>query len=151
MTKFFSRGIVALGGALLCAASANAAGPYGYYPITPCRILDTQSGAALVSGPQYNYRVHLLCGIPTSARAVALNVTVIYPGAEGFVALYPYPGPFPGVSTVNVHAYEPALGNGAIVPIGTDANYQLSAVYGTCCGGASTHIVVDVTGYFRTP
>lgn len=120
--------------------------------MTPCRILDTRvsPGVPLTSGPQYNYPVWNLCGIPQTARGAALNLTVVSPTAAGFVAAYPYPGPYPGISTINVNAGEPALANGAIVPLGLDYTYELSVAYGTSRGG-TTHLVIDVTGYFQDP
>jgi hypothetical protein len=84
------------------------------------------------------------------ARLHSLGPTVVSPTAAGFVAAYPYPGPFPGISTINVNAGEPALANGAIVPLGLDYTYELSVVYGTA-GGGTTHLVIDVTGYFQDP
>jgi hypothetical protein len=125
-------------------------GPFGFRALTPCRLLDSRisPGVPLDSGPPYNYRVKGVCGVPVAARAVFLNVAVVSPSAQGFVGVYPYPGPYPGISTVNVNAGERALANGAIVPLGTDGTFQLSAVYGTCCGG-TTHLVLDVMGYFQ--
>jgi hypothetical protein len=49
---------------------------------------------------------------------------------------------------VNVDAGERALGNGGIFVIGTDPALQLTAVYGTCCGHGTSHLVVDVMGYY---
>lgn len=86
--------------------------------------------------------------MPVAAKAVFLNVVLVSPTAQGYVAAYPYPGPFPGISIQNVNAGERALANGAVVPLSSDPSSQLTAVYGTCCGGTS-HLVLEIMGYLR--
>lgn len=135
---------------LTVSKSATADGPFKFYPVNPCRLLDTRvdPGVPLTSGPAYGYRVVGRCGVPVAARAVMLNVVSVSPTAQGFIAAYPYPGPFPGISIVNVNAGERTLANGAVVPLGEDPSFQLTATYGTCCGGTS-HLVLEIMGYYR--
>ena len=52
------------------------------------------------------------------------------------------------MSTINASAGEPALANGAIVPLTVDPTFNVSVVYGTA-GGGTTHVILDVTGYFQ--
>jgi hypothetical protein len=113
-------------------------------------LLDTRltPGSTLTSGPEYDYQVVGRCGVPVAAKAVSLNVVGIQPTAAGFLAVYPNPGAFPGVSTVNVNAGERALANGAVVRLGTDPNFQLTVTYGTAAGG-TTELVLEILGYFR--
>ena len=54
-----------------------------------------------------------VCNVSATAKAVSLNVTVVAPNTEGFLSLWPSGGAFPGVSTLNFLAGEPALANGA--------------------------------------
>ena len=54
----------------------------------------------------------------------------------------------PLVATINFAAGEPAIANGAIVPLTTNPTANISVYLGT---GAGTHadLVLDVTGYFQ--
>lgn len=138
---------------LMAPAAATAAGPYKFYPVNPCRFVDTRRspGTPLAAGTAYNYAVIGRCGVPPKATAVFLNVVAVAATDQGFVTVYPYPGPFPGISIVNVDAGERAIANGAIIPLGSDNALQLTAVYGTCCGPpAHAGLVLEVMGYFSS-
>ena len=145
-----TRAFLLFAAALLLPLRMSANGPFKFYAVTPCRILDTRlsPGNPLVAGPSYRYRVVGICGVPLSATAVFLTVTVVSPTDAGYVVVYPNPGSFPGTSMVNVKPGERALANGAIIGVGTDAALQLSAAYETCGGQGTTHLVLDVMGYF---
>ena len=47
-------------------------------PVTPCRLIDTRQGQPIQGGTSQNFIVPQLgdCGIPASAAAYSLNVTV---------------------------------------------------------------------------
>ena len=144
----------------LSAASAPlfAGGPYQYHALTPCRVFDTRTvstqtnGNPIPASATQNYRIQGNCGVPNGAAAVTLNLTVVAPTAAGFVSLWPSGGTFPTVSTINVTAGEPALANGAIVPLAAvslSTDKDLALVYGIAAGTATTHVIVDITGYFQ--
>ncbi|SRR6266496_4364937 len=162
MTTFrFSRFAFLLVATILLTVSvASAAGPYQFYSVTPCRIADTRGNGftglsgppALSAGQPRSFPIAGLCGLPGGANApaaVALNVTVVGPSKDGFIQIWPFNSPIPGVSTINFAAGEPAIANGAIVPLGSDATFQVSVVYGTATPGGSTNLILDVTGYFK--
>lgn len=136
------------------AARAQAAGPYQFFAVAPCRIADTRNpvgpsgGPALSSGSVRNFPVAGQCGVPSGAKAVAFNVTLVGPTRDGFVTIWPYNTAMPTVSTINAAAGEPAIANGAIVPVTSDPNFGVAAVYGTALAG-SANLVLDVTGYFQ--
>ena len=98
-----------------------------------------------------------VCGIPATAKAVSLNATIVTPTVDGFFSMWPSGGVFPVVSTINFLAFEPALANGAIVPLSAapvacplpGPGCDLSLAYGTANGAGTTHAVLDVTGYFQ--
>src|SRR6266540_1615461 len=100
---------------LLTVSVASAAGAYQFYSLTPCRIADTRgngfTGAsgppALSAGSPRNFPVLGLCGVPSDAKAAALNVTAVGPTLEGFLKIWPYNTPLPPVSTLNFQAGEP--------------------------------------------
>jgi hypothetical protein len=95
-----------------------------------------------------NFTMQGNCGVPPGAAAVTINSTAVGPAGPGFLTLWPSGTLRPTVSNLNYNAGEPALGNGAIVPLSA-ATPDLSA-YTVVSGGAGTvNIVIDVTGYFQ--
>ena len=76
------------------------------------------------------------------------NVTIVGPTGSGNMRIWPYNTTMPLVSTLNFNAGEPAIANGAIVPLTTDPTANVSVFLQT---GSGTHadLVLDVTGYFQ--
>lgn len=143
--------------ALLISSAAEAAGPFQFFSVPPCRIVDTRNapgplgGPALLAGSPRNFPIAGQCGVPTGAKAATLNVTIVQPTLDGFFKIYPFGTPAPGVSTINAAAGEPALANGAIVPLTTPGTNHITMIYGTAVPGGTAHAIIDVTGYFCTP
>jgi hypothetical protein len=139
---------------LLGSQAVEAAGPYRFYSVPPCRIADTRNpvgptgGPALAGGAPRNFPVTGLCNVPNTATAAVLNVTLVQPSQDGFLLIWPYNTTMPVVSTINAAAGEPAIANGAIVPLTTDPNLNISVVYGTGSPGGTAHVILDVAGYF---
>jgi hypothetical protein len=151
--------VIAIGSVVLAAVLAwprvaQAAGPYQFYPVTPCRIVDTRNpdgpvgGPVLTAGAYRNFPIWNYCGIPTTARAAALNVVAVSPTQDGFISIWPYNTPFPGTAILNTPGGIIAIANGAIVPLAIDFQFNVTAVYGTA-GGGTSHLVIDVTGYYQ--
>jgi acetyl esterase/lipase len=124
----------------------------GYYTVTPCRLLDTRGpagpagGPALAAGAARQLTAGGSCGVPAEATAVAANVTLVAPSADGFLTAYPAGGQRPPTSTVNA-ARGQTRANGAIVPL-AGMPPALTVFYGGAAG-AQADVVVDVVGYFR--
>jgi hypothetical protein len=151
------RTVLLLGAVDLLATHALADGPFQFYSVTPCRIVDTRGGTGLTGGPEMasgsprSFPIAGQCGVPATARAATLNVTMVAPTRSGYLTIWPNNTTRPIVSTINANAGEPAIANGAIVPLSSDPSLQISVVYGTCglnCPG-TTNLVIDVTGYFQ--
>ncbi|HSS50302.1 MAG TPA: hypothetical protein VLX28_15300 [Thermoanaerobaculia bacterium] len=146
--------------ALLVAASAPALadGPFQFFPVSPCRVVDTRNASGVNGGPALTanqirkFRMQGNCGVPVGAKAVTLNATVVSPGSAGWLGVYPATG-FSGTSTINFNAGEFAIANGAIVPlspVAVPADLDISAFWGNYSGVApQTHVIIDVTGYFQ--
>jgi len=140
---------------VLTVSTARAVGPLSFYSVTPCRIADTRNpsngqgtgGPALVALQSRPFKVTGLCGIPSTAKAVTLNVTIVSPTNSGHLTVFPYNTSLPLVSNINYTTGEPALANGAIVPLTTDPNWNISVFAGIPSG--MLHLVLDVTGYFQ--
>jgi len=145
-----ARRILFVGIALLLTAVAPALadGPFRFYALTPCRLVDTRTVAdspALSAGTTRDFQVQGKCGVPVGAKAASLNVTAVLPTASGHLRLFPSGTALPNTSTINFQSGV-VLANGAIVPLSTNAN-DLS-VYAGIPTGSTTHFVLDVTGYF---
>lgn len=144
----FAAGLVVAG---VVAGQAQAQTGYQFYAVTPCRAVDTRSGygGIVAASTLRNFTIKGVCNVPATAKAVSLNATIVQPTVDGFFSLWPAGGTFPVVSTLNFLANEPALANGAIVPLNTSTTPDLSTAYGSASGGGVTHVVLDVTGYFQ--
>lgn len=137
--------------------SAQAAGPFQYHSLTPCRLADTRNPAGPSGGPiltdnsTRNFPVQGLCGVPVGAKAVSVNVTAVGPNGVGFLTLFPAGITRPTVSTLNYSAGEPAIANGAIVPLADQTAQPLDlAIFArVAVAGGQVHMVLDVTGYFQ--
>jgi hypothetical protein len=136
---------------LLPAAEAFAqSGPFQFYPIVPCRVFDTREaagptgGAAIPPFSTRNFQVRGKCGVPTTARAASFNVTITDPTQNSHLTLWPSNASRPNVSTINFTPRDPALANGAVIPLGT-ATADLSVFNAE----GYVHVILDVTGYFQ--
>src|SRR5437764_1564312 len=95
---------------------ALADGPFQFFPVTPCRVVDTRNPNGTNAGPAITalqtrkFRMQGNCGIPVGAKAVSLNITVVSPGSAGWLGVYPVTG-FSGTSTVNFDTGELAIAN----------------------------------------
>ncbi len=116
-----------------------ATGGLSLYTVTPCRALDTRSGAGAFDGT-LAVPVHgSSCAPPATARAYVLNATVVPPGPLRYLTLWPDGGAQPNVSTLN--AYDGAItSNMAIVPT---TNGTVDAF-----SSDSTQLIFDLSSYF---
>ncbi len=136
---------------VLTAIAPNAHAQYSYYALTPCRVADTRNangvngGPIVGSGTQRSFAVRGVCGVPTTAKAVTINLAITGMTAGGYITLWPSGQTQPVVSSINFSGTEPALANGAIVGLSTNAQ-DLSAYVGS---NSAVHIIIDVTGYFQ--
>lgn len=127
----------------------GATGPLGFQPLTPCRIEDTRTTTPLTAGFPRTFDVQGRCGIPSGAAAAALNATAVGPTSGGHLVLYAPPaGSPPGVSMLNFNAGTGALANGLRGPLGASPG-DFVAIFSSI-GGATTHLLLDTTGYFQT-
>src|SRR5262249_11350136 len=116
----------------------------------PCRVVDTRGANATNGGPALNplatrdFSIRGNCGVPASAAAVSLNVTIANPTAASWLSLWPSGSPRPNVSTINFSALDIALANGAIVAL-SSASSDLSVFN----AAGNVHLILDVTGYFQ--
>ena len=118
-----------------------------FLPVPPCRVADTRGPAGPFGGPSMSTgsaRVFTIpqgaCGIPATAQAYSLNVTVVPQGPLPFLTLWPSGQTQPLVSTLNSFGGT-VVANAAIVPAGTGGAVSVFAT-------APTDVILDIDGYF---
>ena len=127
-----------------------AAAALDFYPVTPCRVADTRVAAgftgafgapALSSGQTRTFVIPASpCGIPATAVAYSLNITVVPHGYLGVLTTWPAGQSMPNVSTLNSYDGRIAA-NAAIVPAGTGGAINVNV-------SDTTDLIIDVNGYF---
>lgn len=121
--------------------------PLKYRPITACRAVDTRfadrGGPVLASPDTRNFQIRGNCGVPLSAKAVAVNITSVGSAGGGYLVAYPSGGTLPLASYLTFDPGQGALGNGGIVALSTLPN-DLAVTTAN-----STHVIIDVFGYFQ--
>lgn len=121
------------------------AGNLRFHTVTPCRSADTRLNAApLAAGSVTALGLAARCGIPPTARAVAVNVTVTQAGAIGDLRVFPAGGAAPLASTINFRAGQ-TRANNAVLPL--SANGDLAVRVAMPSG--AVHVLIDVFGYFQ--
>ena len=97
---------------------------YAFYPVQPCRVADTCAAAGPFGGPAMtgaqsrDFQVpSSSCGLPPTASAYSMNVTVVPGGYLGYLKTWPTGQAQPNVSTLNSWTGK-VVANAAIVPAG---------------------------------
>src|SRR6185436_15116049 len=137
-----------------CSTSVNAGvpiipraeGAVMYYTVTPCRVFDTRvTGPALASSTAQTVAMTGVCGIPSSAKAVAINATVVGPGGMGWLTVFPADAALPATSNLN-YATGKTRANNAIVPLSTIGELK---VFNYNSNASATHFIIDIVGYYE--
>jgi hypothetical protein len=116
-----------------------------FYTVSPCRVVDTRiTGGAILCGAERLLTMVNTCGVPSGAKAVSLNITVTQPTAGGSLRTYAAGAPPPPVESSLSYSAGQTRGNNAIAPLSADGRM---AVY--CAPAGTTHVVLDVNGYFK--
>ena len=125
-------------------------GALHFYPVTPCRVADTRRSQgkpdpfgppSLAASLTRDFPIQSSpCGIPPTAAAYALNITVVPQGPLQFLSIWPSGEPYPNVSTLN-STDGSTLANAAIVPAGVNGAITVLA-------GNPTDLIIDINGYF---
>jgi len=125
--------------------------PTAFYSLTPCRLVDTRNLAGALGGPalaasgRRNFSLNNVCGIPATAKAISVNLTVTGAAAPGFVSLFPGNGIAPATSNINFGVGQ-TRANNAVVLLATNGNGSLAVLNGAA---GTVHFILDVNGYFQ--
>ncbi len=140
----------------------------GYFPVTPCRLVDTRlinspAGDPLLPGLPRDFRIKATdlsdqggnpagCGVPGTATSAMVNLVAVTPTGQGNLKVWPYPSLEPS-NPYSMMNYGEVIGlnaiaNGIAIPI-CDANAATCFYDFTIrAAGSSAHLVVDIVGYF---
>ena len=114
-----------------------------FVPLSPERLLDTRSnGSQIPARGTTDFAVTGQVGIPSTANAVALNLTAVRSIGPGFVTGWPSDESQPLASNLNVAAADVTIANLAVLPL-REPSGRVSLFTE---GGA--HLLADTTGYF---
>ncbi len=119
-------------------------GDLGFVPMTPVRVLDTRpSAGALGPASRVDVQVAGVAGVPADAKAVAMTVTAVNSSTITHVRAWPAGQARPDASVLNTDPGRTTAGS-LVVGVGGEGKVSLWNNLG------STHLVVDVTGYYTT-
>jgi hypothetical protein len=134
-----------------------------YFPVAPCRIIDTRFGTGIYAGrlvhgtpKDFSHNIGVGaqggngagCGIPTDPAAIALTIVAVAPLGPGDLRAWRLLDPVPNASVIN-YTNVPGLNvaNTTILPTcqicGNDFTIQADV--------NDTHVVADIVGYFWNP
>jgi hypothetical protein len=121
-----------------------------FYPVTPCRLVDTRLASGPFGGPFLvgnatgrTFPIRGQCNLPLTAQAYSLNYTTVPRQPLGFLTTWPAGQVKPIVSTLNA-VTGTATANAAIVPAAANGDVSVFV-------SDDTDLVIDVNGYFAPP
>jgi hypothetical protein len=123
--------------------------PLPFIGLNPCRVADTRGNGAPIQGGIFansesrNWTVTGICGIPSGAGAISVNFTVVAAGgipAGSFLLAWPT-GQTPPPTAIMTYGPGQILSNAAIVPLNGSGQLTVNV-------SGSTHIIMDVNGYY---
>jgi Abnormal spindle-like microcephaly-assoc'd, ASPM-SPD-2-Hydin len=127
--------------------AASKTGELQFIAVTPCRIVDTRNATGAFGGPELaaaatrSFDVPQSgCGIPTTAVAYSLNVTVVPIKSLGYLTIWPAGQAQPNVSTLNSTDGR-VKANATITPAGTSGGVSVYV-------SDATQFILDIDGYF---
>jgi hypothetical protein len=120
-----------------------------YYTVTPCRLVDTRNpagpngGPALLPSATRTFTVAGNCGIPATAKALSVNITVVNVVSNGNLNLYPAGTTPPTASSINFQTGV-IRANNALLSL--SAAGAIDVLSGTT---SAVDFILDVAGWFE--
>lgn len=130
----------------------NNSSALAFYPLTPCRVVDTRNPDGPLGGPFIGTKtsrdfpiVSSSCSVPANAAAYSLNLTSVPKNGQPLIYLTAWPTgqTQPTASVLNAPTGV-ITANGAIIPAGADGDISVYA-------SNDTDVVIDINGYFAAP
>lgn len=126
-----------------------------FYPLTPCRLLDTRTsdpnygGPALGAGASRSFVAAGRCGLPESVRSFAGNLTVAAPSATGALKLLPGDRAAGPPTALSYSTGKTRANNFVLRLPGSSATFSWGSFFIANEGPQAVDVVVDVYGYFE--
>lgn len=125
-----------------------------YVPISPCRLLDTRSGAdniggrATPLGADETFTTPVrgsngACSIPVGAVGVGANVTIDHPTAASYLTIRPADAPLATSSNLNWIAGQAPTPNAVTTKLSADGRISIYNHNGT------VDVIIDIVGYYE--
>lgn len=126
-------------------------GNLAYYPLTPCRVIDTRIEYRSPPGPfgppsmearetrPFRFPVSP-CPIPSGASAYSVTITAVPQGPLQYLTAWPAGSAQPNISNINSPAGR-VLANSVILPASPDGSIQVFTF-------DRTDFIIDINGYF---
>ncbi len=111
-----------------------------FKPVKPKRVWDSRQHTIIPAGGELTLKVTDIVGVPSTATAVVLNVTVTAPVGSGFLTVHAANVPRPETSNVN-YVSSQTVPNVVITGVSVDGRIKIWTY-------ADAHIIVDVAGWF---
>jgi hypothetical protein len=111
-----------------------------FKPVKPKRIWDSRQHTIVPANGELTLKVTDIVGVPSTATAVVLNVTVTAPTGGGFLTVHAANVPRPETSNVNYVAGQ-TVPNVVITGLSVDGRIKIWTF-------AEAHVIVDVAGWF---
>jgi hypothetical protein len=149
---------LALAAVAVALAPSPAQAQMTFTPISPCRVWDTRNATPPIHDANSTrlFPVRGRCGVPATAQAVAINVTVVLPAPPiprdaGNLRLYPAGEAAPNASLLNWTIADSVVANGTIVKLGDDGagNHLAVRIDMPSGSGGKIHSLADVYGFFQ--
>jgi hypothetical protein len=123
-----------------------------YYPMSPCRVIDTRSLYRPETGPfgppslealstrRFRFPESPHCQIPSNAAAYSVTLTVVPSGPLAYLTAWPAGASQPNISSIN-SPQSRILANSVIIPAGEQGAIDVFAYN-------KTDLIADINGYF---
>jgi hypothetical protein len=123
---------------------------FKFYTVSPCRVFDSRNApnAPLPFNTPAQISVAGLCGIPASAKSVALNATAVDPSANVSIQIYPGNQPPPPGTNVNSTDAGQTRAAFGVLTLATNGTGTVTVLPSASTSG-QTDFLLDVTGYFQ--
>jgi len=126
--------------------------------ISPCRIMDTRSGpnnvgprATPLNGDEiYTIQVTGLngnCNIPAGTSGVVMNVTIVGPGSNGYLTVFPGGSNTPTASNLNYVAGQAPTPNQVTVALNGPESLIAPGQVSFFASGGPVNVIADIAGY----
>ncbi len=123
-----------------------------YYPVTPCRVVETRAEYRSPAGPfgpptmakgetrRFKFPGNGYCNVPAGAAAYSVTLTAVPPASLAYITAWAAGVTQPVVSNMNSFAGR-TLANNILVPVSSDGSMDVYTY-------DYTDILIDINGYF---